>query len=1158
MRAWAIEWRALCSEIRFLSVEFVTSSFHRLPARVFPVVRIFGCPSIFVIVVAYFGTVRRKSCVYVTVHSYLDPRMSGNHSQRWRRASELPPQRPQLDGENANTLNSRHSTGGFGAGLPQKKRVLATTTATAVTTMSKRRMSMKNRRVSFAPDPELTTIREFEKEERESPNVPLQQAGIAQLPEGDPMMISPPQMPTSGFAEPPDGRMSFGDITAGLPTLGELAEEEEEENDSPAGLLGAGRAGWAQGGQMHQHHEDITHQVPGLGALLEEDEMLEEGAGKGVQDQQPAIQENKWGFVPGNDDTLDIDLKGHGRMFMGDKTYNKMYADNITANSLASVDVAPSAEKSVQNVERISFGGDEVRGPNWAAPAFGAPNAANAHPALEQSSPNFTDSSLGTASTRRISVDARRMSVSSRRVSMMRAGGKASADVPSALPQTNANQDNVSNLPGRVANAEDDDDEEDLLADDSPRSMNAKTFDVLAGLKNRMSALSPQKQPRRSSMLPVPEDMEMPAESFHSPTGSGAHVLNRSPPPSAASLGNANAANARRQSILSIGNGRRSLAPYVNPRESIGASMGRTTPGSVTRRTSLNTANTGGTTVLLGANYTLPNTNNGNNGVLSTPMRTNALVSTINPANSASIAPPGSAIAARYPGSAVATGRMSQGFTPSTLPPITFQDFAKIVEVQFLDNLRRGASINYADLQPNPVPSNVKESLSLLCITQPNIEELETAISTLQSEIQRLRGSAADLEVMLGQTNPAIFRHVQTSSYEQLEALRNNVTSLKKACRAKATALLKDVRCQMEESKHGRLSRALEGLKADVAWFHKIKGHTEGISKAAKEFIAEKRQYMAAKRREIAAQTELNGRVMAARKAAADISKANTAREEQLMTIESQANNLDSELAQIEAERVELEAEIQHGRAIVQTASASVVKARQSFSSAQQAEAFLLEDESTVSTKLNMLKIYEKCSGMKIQSCRAMHGAFSCSINVADAFLMEVNYSKDSDGVTIMVKPRASRNEFAMKLFSQRDNCSFACEREALTCVVQALVTQMSQAASAAKELEGIRHEYLNICDLTPVSSQYDALGHRSRMAVRIGCLGMQLGVRFSVTLAVKDLSCLDIDVIFGSEVIGVRQIKDALVNVMGTPSQTKGLGSLAGACGTLCRALVA
>lgn len=1077
--------------------------------------------------------------------------MSGHEGHRWRRVSELPPQRPKQDGENSNTLNSRHSTGGFGAGLPQKKRVLATTTATAVTTMSKRRMSMKNRRVSFAPDPELTTIREFEKEERESP---VAQQGVAQLPEGDPMMISPPQMPTGGFGNPPNGRVSFGEITAGLPTLGELAEEEEEEEhgDVPAG--GFGTAGAGEVGQQYQ--DDVTHQVPGLGALLEEDEILEESLAKANRE-QPAYQENKWGFMPGNDDTLDVDLKGHGRMFMGDKTYSKLYADNVTGNSLASMDAAPSAEKSVQNVERVSFGG-EVGGPKWAAPSFGPSDAANAHPALDQSSPNFTDSSLGTASTRRVSVDARRMSVSSRRVSMLGTGGAGVMGVAGGASNTAAGKSaalasNNASFGVHGANPDEYDEEEDLLADDSPRSMNVKTFDVLAGLKNRMSALSPPKHSRRSSMLPVPEDSEM-RESFHSPTGSGAQIMNRSPPASAASLGNGH--GGRRQSILSIGNGRRSFAAYGNPRESVGGSMGRTTPGSITRRTSLNTAITGGTTVIIGGNNAM-NSVNANNGVLSTPMRTNALVSAVNPemANSASRAPPGSAIAARYPGSAVATGRMSQGFTPSTLPPITFQDFAKIVEVQFLDNLRRGASINYADLQPNPVPSNVKESLSLLCITQPNIEELETAISTLQSEIQRLRGSAADLEVMLGQTNPAIFRHVQTSSYEQLEALRNNVASLKKACRAKATALLKDVRCQMEESKHGRLTRALEGLKADVAWFHQVKEHTRGISKASKEFVAEKREYMAAKRREFAARAELNERLKAARKAAADITAANKAREEQLTTIESKANNVDSELTQMEAERAELEAEIQHGLTIVQNASASVAKARQSFSSTQQTEALLLEDENSVSSKLNMLKLYEKCSGMKIQSCRALHGAFSCSINVADAFLMELNYTEGSDGVTIVVNPCGSKNEFAMKLFSQRDSCSFSCEREALTCVIQALVTQMTQAASAAKELYGIRAECHNICELTPVSSQYDGLGHRTRMAVRIGCLGMQLGVRFSVTLAVKDLSCLDVDVVYGSEVVGVDRIKGALLSVPGAASpRTRGLGRV---CDSLCGTLV-
>lgn len=36
------------------------------------------------------------------------------------------------------------------------------------------------------------------------------------------------------------------------------------------------------------------------------------------------------------------------------------------------------------------------------------------------------------------------------------------------------------------------------------------------------------------------------------------------------------------------------------------------------------------------------------------------------------------------------------------------------MDVQFLDNLRRGASINYADMQPNPVPKTVQVHLLVL------------------------------------------------------------------------------------------------------------------------------------------------------------------------------------------------------------------------------------------------------------------------------------------------------------------------------------------------------------------------------------------------------------------------------------------------------------
>ena len=87
--------------------------------------------------------------------------------------------------------------------------------------------------------------------------------------------------------------------------------------------------------------------------------------------------------------------------------------------------------------------------------------------------------------------------------------------------------------------------------------------------------------------------------------------------------------------------------------------------------------------------------------------------------------------------------------------------------------------------------------------------------------------------------------------------------------------------------------------------------------------------------------------------------------------------------------------------------------------------------------------------------------------------------------------------------------------------MIQALVGQMTQAANAARELQGIRAECRNVCELVPVSSQYDATGHRSRMSVRIGCLGVQRGIRFAATVAIKDLSCLGVDVSFGGDILG-------------------------------------
>jgi hypothetical protein len=64
------------------------------------------------------------------------------------------------------------------------------------------------------------------------------------------------------------------------------------------------------------------------------------------------------------------------------------------------------------------------------------------------------------------------------------------------------------------------------------------------------------------------------------------------------------------------------------------------------------------------------------------------------------------------------TGALSGAMTPGGGPtraaqPITFQDFLQVVDMQFLDHIRRGTSINMMDLAPGPVPNDLAEALKV-------------------------------------------------------------------------------------------------------------------------------------------------------------------------------------------------------------------------------------------------------------------------------------------------------------------------------------------------------------------------------------------------------------------------------------------------------------
>lgn len=864
------------------------------------------------------------------------------------------------------------------------------------------------------------------------------------------------------------------------------------------------------------------------------------------------------------DEVCSFSLSSHlaGRLFMGDRTYNRMYAENmtmttvrgamtpaeLTTDSMALVHGADAQEEEevAQAADAQLAQAGEVQEreqpgpfgalPNWTAPAFMPPYMADGsgpsadHPALHQS-PDVTNSSMNTLSTRRVSVDARRQSITSRRFSM--ADGTSQVF---AQPSPGGDSEGGVVMAEPVAAGGDDDDTGDLLADEddglNPVGAGFAVIEVGGTDDAGFAVAGPTKTPGaaaasvgradssrgpttggllrtggttdllRDTLHHVAPDgpdtfgthgttrllrMDITASSaigarlpsvgaapspidenaaVGSPANIGAHKMSSSPPPSALTAGSMGRPVSIRASPM-VG------APHSVQSARSGAAAGITPSNHRLARTP------GSAMALVPAAVSAPGTGAGASGW----------------------GPPGSAIAARYPGSAVATGRLSQGFTPSNLPPITFQDFAKLTEVQFLDNLRRGASINYADLQPNAVPTNLAEAYTLLCITSPNVAELETAIHTLQSETARLRASAADLEVMLGQSNPAIFRHVQLASYEQLEALRANVAALKKMCRAKAMALLKDVRCQMEESKACKLARALEGVRTDLAYVQDHAAHMRGVAEAAEKFAAETRAQMAARAQARVVEAERRRKVAAAMAAMAEQRAANEERRRRLEAAMQRA-------AEVQAERQALKAEHEAAQA-----TADEIRRALSKLAVATGAGGAGSDPRAVLAQLNTVAALERCLGVKVERTgRDASGAVSLVLLVGALFRLRMAWTPagvrgtvemvaEAEGKSGAVR-RAQRNgestaalrslAAAVAGWSRDGGDAFFVDPSSAPAALQAAVARLQRSSDLAAELVGVR---LGCPHLAEVS----AAPHCG--ALRVLFTGLDAGIRFAVTL---------------------------------------------------------
>jgi len=104
----------------------------------------------------------------------------------------------------------------------------------------------------------------------------------------------------------------------------------------------------------------------------------------------------------------------------------------------------------------------------------------------------------------------------------------------------------------------------------------------------------------------------------------------------------------------------------------------------------------------------------------------------------------------------------------------------KEVDVRFMDQLRRGASIVATDLARAPQPASLRDCYQLMCLTAPEVDQIEASISTIKEEIDMRKAAVADKEALLAHHNPPVFQAVQVCPHCEFMA---GITMLWQLCK---------------------------------------------------------------------------------------------------------------------------------------------------------------------------------------------------------------------------------------------------------------------------------------------------------------------------------------------------------------------------------------
>ncbi|DBB09035.1 TPA: hypothetical protein ACH3X3_007660 [Trebouxia sp. C0006] len=215
---------------------------------------------------------------------------------------------------------------------------------------------------------------------------------------------------------------------------------------------------------------------------------------------------------------------------------------------------------------------------------------------------------------------------------------------------------------------------------------------------------------------------------------------------------------------------------------------------------------------------------------------------------------PGGIKLARTP---MAASRLSLGGSPlhpssptlhPTALPITFQDFLKEVDVRFMDQLRRGASIVATDLARAPQPASLRDCYQLMCLTAPEVDQIEASISTIKEEIDMRKAAVADKEALLANHNPPVFQAVQLCTGNELAEVKRRVGLLKRVCRQRTLGAWKEWRTSMEQHRASWLANHLQLLQQDHAFLQSGLQQVQQVQQQAQELQTRLRDGMQAQR----------------------------------------------------------------------------------------------------------------------------------------------------------------------------------------------------------------------------------------------------------------------------------------------------------------------